>query len=247
MHQAERRAARGAEHLRIAGQCGDVIDDLRPGVERGSGHGGLGGVNADGHPGTPGELAYHVLSAAPFLDRVDRSCIRARRLAADVEDVRPFLRQLQAVRDGVVGTAVGERVGCCIHDAHDQRAALRQLAARELPGAARRRRLDVCRPPHQLPGLLTQGLALERIRQAARGQPDLRDAAEHERSSRSLQDRKAGLAHAFGQHAFGEERRPPAQVRICHLAPDRRAGLPRVGFALELEESHRLDSTGRGS
>src|SRR5256885_11475131 len=44
--------------------------------------------------------------------------------------------------------------------------------------------------PHQLPGLLTQGLALERIRQAARGQPDLRDAAEHERSSRSLQDRK---------------------------------------------------------
>ena len=90
-----------------------------------------------------------------------------------------------------------------------------------------------------------QGLALESIRETARGQPDLRDAAEHERSSRSLQDRKTGMAHAFGQHIFGEERRPPAQVRFRHLAPDRRARLPCVGFALELDESHRLDSTGR--
>jgi len=31
------------------------------------------------------------------------------------------------------------------------------------------------------------------------------------------------MAHAFGQHVFGEERRPPAQVRVRHLAPDGRA------------------------
>src|SRR5579875_882830 len=59
-----------------------------------------------------------------LLRLVDPDRARAGRFAADVHDVGPGRRQLQAVGDRLVGAepaaAVGERVGRDVDDAHDQ-------------------------------------------------------------------------------------------------------------------------------
>ena len=80
-------------------------------------------------------------------------------------------------------------------------------------------------------------LILSQIRQVY--QADC-DAAERERSSRTLQHRQAGVAQAFGDgKRVGRDDCPPAaQVRVGHRAGDSRAGLQRIALVLQLDQSH---------
>ena len=99
VHETDRRALDGFAHLRIAGEAGDVVDDLGSGVEGGPGDIALAGVDAERNLHAAGELSHHRLDPLALLAGADRLCARPARLPADVEDVRALLREDERVLD----------------------------------------------------------------------------------------------------------------------------------------------------
>ena len=100
VHQADVDAALGHErrHVGVAAQRGDVVDVVGAGVERGRRDRGLGRVDRDPHarvrradPLDHGDHARELLALATGLGA------RARRLAADVEQVGALEREPQPV------------------------------------------------------------------------------------------------------------------------------------------------------
>ena len=122
------------DHRGIAGQAGDVVDDLGAGVDGRAGDGGLAGVDRNRNSHLRRELLDHRQHAPQLFVGSDRLGIGPRAFAADVEQVGAVGDQLQGVRDGRVAieelAAVGKAVRRDVDDAHHQRPA-RKLQACE--------------------------------------------------------------------------------------------------------------------
>ncbi len=129
VHQRQLAAAIGAERgqLRLGPQRGDVVDDLRAGVERRLGHRALGGVDRDGRGrlAFPSQPLHHGQHPVQLLRSIHRLRARTGGLAADVEDVRALAGQLAPVRDRPLGVQelapVREGVGGDVDDPHQPR------------------------------------------------------------------------------------------------------------------------------
>ena len=82
---------RDVRHIIIALQRRDIVDDLRAGRDGGARHRCLRGVDAQRGSGFRGESFDDRKHAAQFLFRGDGGRAGARRLAADIEDLRAFV------------------------------------------------------------------------------------------------------------------------------------------------------------
>ena len=126
VHQAALGAALGeqTDHLRIAAQGGDVVDDAGAGAQGRPRHGGLGGVDRDPRAARQfaGESLHDGQHAAQLLGLGDRLGSRSRGFTADVEDLGALFGELQAVGECGPGVEeqppVGERVGGHVEDPH---------------------------------------------------------------------------------------------------------------------------------
>ena len=149
VHQAQvgLRGRDDAGQLRVAAKRGDIVHELRAELDRAAGDLGLGGVDRDRH------LALKRLEDrhdAPQL-LVERHALGAgpRRLAPDVHDRGAFVQHPSRGRDSIlrleVDSAVRERVGRDVDDAHHRRAGKSLLdrfhAERFAPT---RHRADIC-------------------------------------------------------------------------------------------------------
>ena len=117
-------------------EAAHIVDD---GSAQAKAHAGnLGVARVDAHDGAGlCQGAHHGNDALGLVVGVDGVMAGTRGLAAHVDDVRTLVQHLQATRDGGVGvyilSAVGERVGCHIENAHDPRARQRELETPALP------------------------------------------------------------------------------------------------------------------
>jgi hypothetical protein len=79
-----------AEHIGVALEAGDVVDDLGAEFEGAGGDGRLRGVDRDGHTRLRSQPLHNVAHAPQFLVGGDGRGERPRALATDVEDVGPL-------------------------------------------------------------------------------------------------------------------------------------------------------------
>ena len=127
VHHHERDVVRGhhGHHRRVGGAPADVVDQARPGLHGLLGDRGAHGVDGD-HDTGRGELADDGDDPAQLLGLVHPRRARPGRLAAHVHHVGALRHQVETVFDGEFGvepvTAVGERIGRHIDDAHHRAA-----------------------------------------------------------------------------------------------------------------------------
>ena len=122
-----------ARQIRVVLQHADVIDDRRPAFDGLARDDRLVGVHRDECAGGRQPLDDRQHAPQLFLQR-NRFGPWTRRLAADVEDIRPLLEHAQPVLDGAdlieAQAAVGERIGRDVENAHDERALAEEISAR---------------------------------------------------------------------------------------------------------------------
>jgi hypothetical protein len=135
-HQPRPHLRHHVRHRRIA-QPGDVVDHLRPCIQRRARDLGFARIHRDGQV----KLTAHRLDdgkdALHLLVRIDLGGAGAGALAADVEQVGAGGGELLGAREGRPRAAepapVAEAVRRHVQDAHDQRAIERQRATGEEP------------------------------------------------------------------------------------------------------------------
>lgn len=129
VHDDDAATGGGAEggHFRISAETGDVVDDVRSGIERGAGDGGFRSV--DGNEPVPfgTEGGDEGGGAADFLVGVDGAGTRAGGFAAHVDDSGTFGDHEAGMGEGVLKVAVppsiGEGIRGGVEDSHDEGAA----------------------------------------------------------------------------------------------------------------------------
>ena len=138
VHEHDRYATVGdeREHRRVVQARRHVVDELRAGVERGLGHDGLAGVDTDRNAERRDALDD---GCRPVDLHVGRHILGPRtcRLASDVDEVGALRDHLGGPIGGGfhgrVTTAVAERVGRHVEDAHDDGSCVTQKVHYRLP------------------------------------------------------------------------------------------------------------------
>ena len=87
------------DDFRFESQAGNVVDDVRSGGECLPGHFGLCRVDRDQPVGLLSDLRDDIHDSAKFFGDRDPFSVGPRRLAADVEDVRPVFGEFQGMID----------------------------------------------------------------------------------------------------------------------------------------------------
>jgi hypothetical protein len=104
VHRAD--AGRGFEgdvhHLGVAFQAGDIVDDLRPGGDRGAGHQRLAGVDLNRNIYFAGQPFHDGQYAAQLLVSADGFRVRPGALAANVDQIGAIGDQLQRMVHGCI-------------------------------------------------------------------------------------------------------------------------------------------------
>ena len=123
VHENKGAAAAGSEvgDRRRALQAPDIVEDGGTSLDRRLGNLDLVSVDRNGHPSLSRQMLDHSLGTADLLGNRDGFMARARRLAADVENVRAFADHHHGLGDGglsVVEPVAAERVGTHVDDAH---------------------------------------------------------------------------------------------------------------------------------
>ena len=141
MHRAYAATACGGQgqEIGVGGQGRDVVDGLRSGGQALGSNLRAGRVDRKRDVGLLSQGGDHRQYAAKFFFGRDRRGAGPRALPADVQYIGPLRRQAQAVFHGRLGLdespAVGETIGCYVHDAHQQRnAARRERLGPQSPG-----------------------------------------------------------------------------------------------------------------
>ena len=156
VHDDERNLRRRdkGQHLRVGEPPADIVDERRSGGERSARD--LRPHRVDRHSGSLGGQRRHD-GNHPTQLLVDAGTRRPRPggLTPDVEQVGPVGEQAACVRDRRVGleplTAVAERVGGDVDDAHDQRSGAVGERPRGMPPAHRGQPLRGCGGGHRFP------------------------------------------------------------------------------------------------
>ena len=88
------------DHVRVAFEPGDVVDDLGPKIQGACRDNGLRGVDRHRHARLGDEPPHDLGHPPQFLGGGHGLREWPRALAADVENVGPFAHKLQSMRDG---------------------------------------------------------------------------------------------------------------------------------------------------